>query len=243
MSRLAFENYGAAARDAEEQDFTQLAGRYTIQRRAERLVAFEIAAKLELGPDDRLLEIGCGPGNLLIPLSFAVAQATGLDHPDVCARFSERFYDGRCRLIGANFLDYDTTSGELFDKIMIYSVISTLESANEAFAFVDKALTLLAPNGRLLVGDIVNLGRKARFQQSMEGKKFDKEWKEQIAREPMNVAPKRRRDNKVFEPGDEFIAELFLRYRRKGYDTFVVPQSSDLPFGHTREDVLICHRA
>ena len=38
---------------------------------------------------------------------------------------------------------------------------------------------------------------------------------------------------------DAFIAELFLRYRGRGAEVYVLPQPSGLPFSYTREDVLI----
>jgi len=35
------------------------------------------------------------------------------------------------------------------------------------------------------------------------------------------------------------VVDLIARFRRQGFDTFVLPQSTSLPFGHTREDILV----
>ena len=160
MSRITFENYGKSAR--KNQDLTIVSGRYEIQKPAERKIVLDVASKLSLCSEDKLLEIGCGPGNLLIPLSFLVSAATGIDHPDVCVRLKERFVGQNLNLIGINFLDFEDLEGK-YDKILIYSVINTLTDENEALRFIDKAVQLLAPGGILMIGDIANSDRKNRF--------------------------------------------------------------------------------
>ena len=38
---------------------------------------------------------------------------------------------------------------------------------------------------------------------------------------------------------DKSILGLLERYRQRGHHAYAVPQRSDLPFGHTREDILV----
>ena len=238
MSRVSFENYGRMA--LEKQDSTVISGRYEIQRRAERLIVADIARKLKIGPDDQLLEVGCGAGNLLIPLSFVARFAVGIDHPLVCHYLRLRFSDSRIKLIGMNFLDYEPEPSLVFDKILVYSVLNTLSDEAEALTFLDKAVAMLAPQGRLLLGDIANIDRKQRFLSTDDGQKFDKDWRAKMSTSrQVKRGSTYLKDEMVFRPSDVFVFSLLQRYRKRGYETYLLPQPSSLPFGHTREDVLV----
>ena len=238
MNRIQFEKYGRMARTGA--DPTLVAGRYAIQRKAERLIVMDVAAKLEVGPDDRLIEIGCGPGNLLIPLSFMAQSAVGMDHPEVCRFLRSRIGDPKIQTIDCNFFDYEPDEHAAFDKVLIYSVMNTLSDQEEAVKFVDKAVGLIAPGGRLLLGDIANADRKARFLTSASGKAFEAEWRKELAASPEAVMISNPPSNEsVFRPNDGFILCLMTRYRERGFDTYLLPQPLALPFGNTREDLLI----
>ena len=238
MSRITFENYGRLAQEMEEA--TVIGGRYEVQRRAERLIVMDVIKKLNIGPDDRLLEIGCGPGNLLIPLSFMVQSAVGIDHPNVCKLLKTRFSNPNIRTIGCNFLDYGPSTNEAFDKVLMYSVVSTLSDYEEAVEFIDKAVGLVAAGGRFLLGDIANIDRKKRFLRSETGKVFEEEWQEKMTCTPRS--PWQREyptDGTLFQPNDHFVVSLMNRYRMRRFDTYVLAQPPDLPFGRTREDLLV----
>lgn len=240
MSRITFENYGKAARH--NLDLTLVSGRYKLQKLAERRIVPDVTSKLALASEDRLLEIGCGPGNLLIPLSFMVTEATGIDHPDVCARLKQRFNDERVKTVGINFLDYEGPARG-FDKILIYSVLNTLADQEEAFFFLDKAVSLLAPGGRLLIGDIANIDCKKRFLSSQAGQEFQKAWEASMAKAAKEGdagdAYEAEPDHKVFQPDDAFVVSVLSRYRGAGMHSHLLSQPADLPFGMTREDILI----
>jgi len=141
MGRKAFENFGKTAlRDC---DYTVLSGRYTTIKEAEKHIVRDVAGKLALTADDDLLEIGCGVGNLLIPLSFQVRSATGLDHANVVAKLAARFPGAdNVSLLSGNFLDFEF-EGQ-FPKILIYSVIHYLADESEVRRFVIKAAAAFA---------------------------------------------------------------------------------------------------
>ena len=238
MSRITFENYGRLSQEIE--DPTVIGGRYANQHRAEKLIVKDVVQKLDIRPDDRLLEIGCGPGNLLIPLSFMLQSAVGIDHPSVCKYLKARLTDPKIQTIGCNFLDYEPASDEAFDKVLLYSVVNTLSDYEEAVEFIDKAVGLVAAGGRFLLGDIANIDRKKRFLRSETGKKFEAEWRMSLACDPKHPwQSKLPRDRRVFQPNDRFVVSLMERYRARGYDTYVLAQPADLPFGCTREDLLV----
>src|SRR5262249_32321802 len=134
---------------------------------------------LALRPTHRLLELGCGPGSLLIPLSFRVASATGVDHPDTVARARERFTDPRVTFVGGFFPA--VALGGAYDRLLIDGVVQCLPDWKSVLDFVDRAVDLLASGGRLLIGDIPNADHKKRFLDSDAGKAFEAAWRQQMA--------------------------------------------------------------
>jgi len=239
MGRSMFDAYGELSKS--DVTIIEKAGRYAFQAAAQQRVLGDVLSKLDLGPSCRLLEIGCGPGNLLIPLSFYVKEAVGIDHPDVVAVGRDRFRDPRIQWIGGEFPNVEGLTA--FDRILIYSVVQNLKDLHAVIRFMDAVLGVLAPEGRVLIGDIPSRGRKERFQASDAGTRFEKEW-----RREMSIATQKGGANfaNVFEGveavgafGDEDILGLLQRYRSRGFHTYLLPQPPDLPFGRTREDILI----
>ena len=106
MSRISFENY--AARSRCDVTLTEMAGRHAFQQQEETNIPGDVARKLDLQPEDDLLEIGCGTGNVLIPLSAMVRTATGIDHADPLAVFRGRLAPSdHIPLLEGNFLDLE----------------------------------------------------------------------------------------------------------------------------------------
>ena len=241
MSQV-FENY---ARRAEAPlSFTARSGRYRCQQDGEKRAIVDIAAKLVLDPSDDLLDIGCGAGNLTIPLSFLVRSTTGIDHPRIIEVLRRRLTDQTLTLIGGNFLEVEVPGR--FQKIVSYGVVSCLQDAAEVTRFVEKAASLLAPGGRLLVGDIPNADKKRRFAESPAGRRFEAEWAAIMA-DPDNVREVEWARQNLAPAGatvtfdDELVLSLMRRFRNDGLDVYCLPQPPDLAFGHTREDLLF-HR-
>ena len=233
-----YEGYGALAR-TNPPPLVQ-AARYAIQAEAERLVVPDVESKLALAPDNSLLEIGCGPGNLLIPLSFRVARAIGIDHPDVTALARARFLDARVEFVAGCFPGA-STEGPI-DRVLVYAVLHYLPDMPAIFALLDAAVALLAPAGRLLLGDLPNSDRKRRFMSSPAGRAFEVEWQrrraDEIAKGPDPLSAIQGLPC-VSSFDDATIMELVHRYRQQGFHVYVLPQPPELPFGHTREDILI----
>jgi 2-polyprenyl-3-methyl-5-hydroxy-6-metoxy-1,4-benzoquinol methylase len=238
VSKISFDNYGKRAERLD--DPTLIAGRLGIQKEDERNIAKDVLKKLDLRASDSVLDIGCNVGNLLIPLSFSVKDITGIDHPSCLERLKMRFPTDPIRLIPGDFLD--TQIDGTFSKILCYSVLHYLKDEGEVLRFVDKCLSLLSEGGMVLLGDIPNQGVKRRFLNSARGKRFDGEWRELAARGPAST--KKREilldpDTETVQFDDDLVLEILGRYRGKGYHTYVLPQPPELPFGNSREDILI----
>jgi 2-polyprenyl-3-methyl-5-hydroxy-6-metoxy-1,4-benzoquinol methylase len=233
MTRSHLDYYAELA--ATVSDPTRAAGRYAVQRDAERLILRDVLTKLRPRPTDEVIDVGCGVGSLLIPLSFFVHRIVGIDHPDVIARVRTRASPETVELIGGDFLDVDIAGP--FDRILIYGVVPALPDESTVLRFVDKALELLRPDGRMLIGDINNRDKKRRFQRSRHGQAFEEAWKKQMAGEPGTEVVLASQPS--VDVTDELVARLFLHIRMKGWHAYVLEQPVDLPFGRTREDILV----
>ncbi|APB34816.1 SAM-dependent methyltransferase [Gloeomargarita lithophora Alchichica-D10] len=238
---IHFEQFGQRA-DSTELSFTAMSGRYKIQEYGLKRSILDIIEKLQINPEDRLLDVGCGVGNITIALSMMVAHTTCIDHVKVLSVFKKRLPMDEIDFIPGNFLDIDI-SGE-FDKILSYGVVMCLPAAPDVIRFIDKMVCLLAPGGRMLIGDLPNINKKKRFNESKIGQDFAKEWS-QLMSDPDNQREIEWTIKNVEIPensaifDDQFMSELLLRYRTQGFDTYILQQPSDLAFGHTREDLLI----
>lgn len=235
MAREEFENYGIRARAGVTT--TELAGRYPSQVNGEKEILVDVIQKLQIQPPDCLLEIGCGPGQLLIPLSFLVHEATGIDHPEVCSVLEKRFRSENLKVVAGNFIDLEFPD-QSFDKILCYSVISTL-SASELDGFVVKALSLLRPGGQMLIGDVANVDKKSRFLASETGQAFEDDWrKKNLSSTTIDPAALLIDRDRVIIT-DEVVIGLVRLIRQMGFHCYVMPQPETLPWGRTREDLLI----
>jgi len=238
VGRNRFLNYGLRAQHPT--GFTEMSGRYRGQAFAERLIVPDVISKLDIQPEDQLLDIGCGVGLLLLPLSFLVEGSVGIDHPDVIEVVRRRAGGDEIELVGANFLDVEL-SPRRFDKILIYGVVQYLETEEELLAFLAKAVNLLSPGGRMLIGDIPNADRKSRFLDSDFGKAFTREWAKNSGNAPSggSASIEMFPPDPIVEFTDELVCRLLLFVRQMGLDAFVMPQPPELPFGFTREDMVI----
>ncbi len=243
MSRVSFENYGLKAKQLN--NYTVISGRYSFQEKAENKILPDIIKKLNVDTSDNCLDIGCGVGNILIPMSFFVKSITGIDHELCIEKLNERLSDLKnINLIPGNFLDLMLS--DYFDKIVVYSVLHYLKSKDEVYEFMFKAVSLLSSDGKILFGDIPNESRKDRFLMSPQGKHIESGWNAKIecnAKETdessnllLNDLPT---DMKLVKFNDHFVSSIIARMRMNGYHAYVLPQPPELPFGYTREDILI----
>lgn len=239
MERTPFDDFGENA--SVLSNFAEIAGRYSFQRQAEQYLLYYLLEKLSLSPKDDLLDIGCGAGNVLIPLSFFVHSITGIDHPNLIAQIKDRVpkdHDTMTLIPG----EFPTTEVPgIFSRIVIYSVIHYLRTEDEVLQFIRAAVLLLQPGGKMLIGDIPNKDLKARFLDSEQGKRFAAEWQEKVEREqkinpnihtPLTETPLVAMDDALVEKMLATLEGMHLHARR-------IRQPDTMSFSHTREDIII----
>jgi cyclopropane fatty-acyl-phospholipid synthase-like methyltransferase len=233
-----FDFYGSRASD-QSLTSTEASGRYRIQAEGLRWAVRDIQNKLALHPGDRFLDIGCGVGDVTIPLSLQVASTACVDHPDVIKRLQKRIPQEEIHYFPGNFLEIDIPLR--FEKILAYGVLICLADTAEVFAFIDKAVSLLEPGGRFLAGDFVNRDKKQRFLSSDAGKKFSQQWAILMEGESRGQASAQQAAPEgVFGVIDDaFLLDIIRHYRRAGHEVYLLPQPPELAFGNTREDLLI----
>ncbi len=123
------------------------------------------------------------------------------------------------------------------DVVLCYSVIQMVATAGSVFSFVDYLASLLKSGGQLLIGDIPNESKRARFFSTERGRASHIEFARthglscDVPREFLTPARG--------SLDDSFIFSLIARFRSRGYEAYVLPQREELPFANRREDILV----
>lgn len=232
MSRKTFEGFGALANL--NLSATRRAGRYEAQAEGEKKVPPDVLRKLALTPSDTLFDVGCGPGKITRALAPKVKSIVAMDHPLTIDRLRKERLPKNISLLAGEFPD--VKPARQFSKVMAYSVIHYLSSEAEVIRFIDEALSLLKPGGRMLIGDLPNIDRRERFHKSPAGRRFAVTWAALVKK---GRAPPQIEDPDLPVVTDAFVIRLLGHCRSKGLHAWVMPQHPELPFGRTREDILI----
>lgn len=120
------------------------------------------------------------------------------------------------------------------DVIICYSVLHYMVVDAPLFRFMDLSLSLLAPGGQMLIGDIPNISKRKRFFSSEAGIRFHQEFMKTT--DVPNVVFNQIEHDQI---DDAIVMSLLQRARAQGFDAYVLPQNSRLPMANRREDILI----
>ncbi len=203
---------------------------------AEGAIVADISAKLPALSQQgrRFLDIGPGcselPRMLLEVCSRQGHEAVLVDSPEMLGQLP----DGpRVVKVAGAFPDVALPERP-FDAILAYSVLQYVFAEGDVFAFMDRCLALLGGGGALLLGDVPNASKRARFFSSAAGVAFHRRF--------MNTEEPPPRELTHPEPGqidDEIVLALLAHARAAGCDAYVLPLGAGLPLADRREDVLV----
>lgn len=205
----------------------------------ERVILEDIQRKLpvlSVARQATVVDIGAGAGDLAV-LVRELAETAGhrlvfVDSDEVLAHHAD---DPRLLRVAGPFPDCAARLGLVgeVDALLVYSVIQYVP-ADELIGFLDAALALLAPGGRLLIGDVPNASMRERFLRSEAGRSYHRAY---VGRdEDPDVDAIRPQPGDIT---DDTVAGVIAHARGAGFHAWVVPQASDLPMSNRREDVLI----
>lgn len=123
---------------------------------------------------------------------------------------------------------------ETVDVILCYSVLHYVLIDTAFFRFLDTSLSLLAPGGQMLIGDIPNISKRKRFFSSEKGVHFHRVFMKTESNPEIEF-------NQIEHDqiDDAVVMSILQRARAQGFDAYVLPQNPALPMANRREDILI----
>ncbi|MEX3954866.1 class I SAM-dependent methyltransferase [Trinickia sp. EG282A] len=240
FARLGFDDFRALATDASLTPNERVGFPESYRANKEGAILADLLGKLPaLREKGRtIIDIGPGCGDLArLMLSHCESLAHHLvlidseemlaQLPDAAHARKVAAYYPQCPEI---FEDYRAAA----DAIVVYSVYQYVFAEGNAWNFLDRSLTLLAPGGRLLIGDIPNISRRKRFFASDTGVRFH-----QAFTGTDEIPEVRFNELEPSQIDDSVVLAIVARARAAGFDAYIVPQADDLPMANRREDVLI----
>lgn len=241
FSGLSYEDFRRMARDESLTAAERVGFPDGYRTGREEAILADIASKLPaLQERERVIaDIGCGASGLTFLLRehcrrhghtlLLVDAPEMLDHhedgPDV-VKVPGRFPGETAELLGQ--------WRERVDAAVAYSVLQVVYGEANPIDFVDAAAELLAPGGRLLIGDLPNASMRRRFLASAAGAAHHRAYTGRDEDPPVTFnAPSRG------EVDDAVVLGLAARARAAGLHAWVTPQDAGLPMANRREDLLI----
>lgn len=238
---ITFESFKARAKDPSLSKYEKIGFPDAYRQGKEQNIFNDIYAKLKLDRSNiKILDIGCGCSDLVdllidnsakhkqtLILNDSQEMLDLVESKNPIVKIPGKFPD--------NFESLRTYSGQI-DVIILYSVLHYITIDMNPFNFIDKALELLAIGGRFLIGDVQNISKRNRFFESETGVEFHK----QYSKNDGSPVPAPIKFPNYYEKIDDgFVMAIMQRYRNLGFETYLLPQSEDLPMANRREDILI----
>ncbi|MFL5782717.1 MAG: class I SAM-dependent methyltransferase [Thermoleophilaceae bacterium] len=185
----------------------------------------------------RVVDVGPGCSDLSHRLLDLCAErgheAVLVDSEEMLAQLPDR--QGIVKVAGAFPHDAEMPPGidGTVDAVVVYSVLQYVHAEADSAAFLDRALALLAHGGRMLVGDIPNSSKRARFFASPAGREFHRGFTGSDDPRPAGDG------GASGGIDDAAVLGVLDRARRAGFDAYVVAQAPELPMANRREDILV----
>lgn len=240
FGEISYDAFRARARDASLSPNQKIGYPEEFRAGLTGTVLAEIETKLPAFADSgkTILDIGIGCGEVAHELIRRSGERghrlVGVDSPEMLDLLPAA--EGFSKIAG-RFPEVSEAARAVapggFDAIIVYGVLQCVFVDGNVFRFIDEALALLAPGGRMLVGELANVSRLRRFLASEAGAAYHRAYMR--TEEAPEVPPFAAAGDKM---DDAAILALVMRARAAGYDGWVVPQAAELPMANRREDLL-----
>lgn len=240
FEKLTFDDFRRMAKDPSLTDAEKIGFPDSYRLGKEDVIYEDITQKLTLLQDRGRVVVDIGPGCGALPkrlLEVCGQQDHKLIFIDSQEMLDQLPDEPFVKKIAARFPHCPDTLCELRDKVDVvlsYSVLHYIFSEANVWSFFDHALSLLAPGGQFLLGDIPNISKRMRFFASEAGVVYHQVFTGDDSI-PL-VAFNRIEHNKI---DDSVLVGLLSRARASGFDAYLVRQGSKLPMANRREDLLV----
>ena len=239
---LDYEGFRKLAGDARLSDHEKIGFPDAYREGHEAAIFADILAKLpRLTTDEGLRVVDIGPGcaglpRMLIDLCRERRHRLVLaDSPEMLARLPD--VEGvtlKCAgMYPKNAQAIAAMAGGPADAVLCYSVLHYIYVDCNLFDFVDATVSLLAPGGRALIGDIPNHSKRRRFFATEAGQRYHREFTG--SSEPYVVPELGPIPGKI---DDAVLTGLIQRAQAAGCDAYLLPQADSLPMANRRDDLL-----
>lgn len=238
FENLTYEDFRRMAGDESLSSHERVGFPQAYREGRELAILADITAKLPAlaTPERTVVDIGSGCSALprmLIDLCTRMQSVLVLvDSPEMLAQLPD---SSSVRKIPGRFPDEVPLQEyvALADAVLVYSVLHYVFADGELWSFLERALSLLASGGRLLLGDVPNLSKRTRFFTSDAGIAFHRAF---VGDDSL---PDLQPQNEAAMIDDAMVLDIVRRVRHRGFDAYIVPQASELPMANRREDILI----
>lgn len=136
-------------------------------------------------------------------------------------------------LFPQTYNEIKATTGSI-DAIICYSVFHYIFVDANVWHFLDCIMDLLNEGGQCLLGDIPNINKRKRFFASNNGIRFHQQFMH--TQETPKVEFNRLEKGVIDEA---LLFSVVQKCHASGYDAYIVPQPSELPFANRRDDIII----
>jgi len=240
FANLGFEDFRRLAKDETLSKYERIGFPDTYRSGKEEDIFRDILSKLTLLEQEGKTVLDIGPGCSDLPrmlINHCGAKQHSLilvDAPEML----EQLPDGSgIEKVAAFYPDCPQLVKDkvgAVDVILCYSVLHYVFVDTSIFKFLDTSLSLLAPGGQILIGDIPNISKRKRFFASNTGVKFHQEFMHTT--DTPEVMFNRIEHAQI---DDAVVMAILQRARQQGFDAYVLPQHLCLPMANRREDILI----
>lgn len=118
----------------------------------------KIKDEMGLNGSDDFLEVGCGAGMLLIPLSKYVRTASGVDYSSsLIKKLESNWGKGALDVAEANNLPFENNS---FDKVLAHSIFQYFPSYEYTLESMQEMMRVCRNPGIVYIGDIPDIRKK-----------------------------------------------------------------------------------
>lgn len=238
---LSYEDFKALAKDDSLSVYQKIGFPDSYRKEKEKAIFNDIITKLGMEGEKGkvILDIGCGCSDLAhYIIDYAKQNESRLlltDSEEMLSHLSDdSFIEKFTGYFPEQTEELVNKYSSQVDYIIIYSVFHYVFYNTCSFKFLDVAVSMLKPGGKLLLADLPNISKRKRFFSTETGVAFHRAF--------TNTDTVPEVQHLVLEPAqidDGVVFSILHRYRNFGMETYLLPQNENLPMWNRREDILI----